>query len=89
MLSRLIPLVFALLFAGGVAARDLQVALGAQDEAVFHAGKLREIVLSRRVDGVYELAFFLTDPGEPGASPLPMVGTDAEIPEYVMVEEAV
>ncbi|MDP2770505.1 MAG: hypothetical protein Q8O81_11805 [Giesbergeria sp.] len=66
-----------------------QLALGAQDEAVFHAGKLREIVLSRRVDGVYELAFFLTDPGEPGASPLPMVGTDAEIPEYVMVEEAV
>ena len=66
-----------------------QLALGAQDEAVFHAGKLREIVLSRRVDGVYELAFFLTDPGELGASPVPVVGTDAEIPEYVMVEEAV
>lgn len=66
-----------------------QLALGAQDEAAFHAGKLREIVLSRRADGVYELAFFLTDPDETGANPAPVAGTDAEIPEYVMVEEAV
>lgn len=34
-----------------------QLALAAQDEERFHAQKLREIVLSRRRDGVYELAF--------------------------------
>ena len=38
-----------------------QLALGAQDEAAFHASKLREIVLSRRPDDVYELAFLLAD----------------------------
>ena len=36
-----------------------QLALGAHDEARFHAQKLREIVLSRRADGIYELAFLL------------------------------
>jgi hypothetical protein len=68
-----------------------QLALGAQDEAAFHARKLREIVLSRRSDGVYELSFLLMDPGEPDAGPAPVsdAGADAEIPEYVMVDEAV
>ena len=66
-----------------------QLALGAQDEAAFHARKLREIVLSRRSDGVYELSFLLMDPGEPDAGPAPVLdaGADAEIPEYVMVDE--
>ena len=36
-----------------------QLALGEHDEARFHAQKLREIVLSRRADGIYELAFLL------------------------------
>ena len=36
-----------------------QLALSAQDEARFHAQKLREIVLARRDDGVYELTFLL------------------------------
>ena len=36
-----------------------QLALGEHDEARFHAQKLREIVLSRRADGAYELAFLL------------------------------
>ena len=68
-----------------------QLALGAQDEAAFHARKLREIVLSRRSDGVYELSFLLMDPGEQeaGVASVPHAGADAEIPEYVMVEEAV
>ncbi len=68
-----------------------QLALGAQDEAAFHARKLREIVLSRRSDGVYELSFLLMDPGEPDAGPAPVLdaGADAEIPEYVMVDESV
>ena len=66
-----------------------QLALGAQDEAAFHARKLREIVLSRGVDGVYGLSFHLADPGEPEVSVVPVPGTDAEIPEYVMVDEAV
>ena len=68
-----------------------QLALGAQDEEAFHVRKLREIVLSRRSDGVYELSFFLMDPGEQetGSMPVSGVGADAEIPEYVMVDEAV
>ena len=68
-----------------------QLALGAQDEAAFHARKLREIVLSRRSDGAYELSFFLMDAGEQetGSMPVSGVGADAEIPEYVMVDEAV
>ena len=68
-----------------------QLALGAQDEAAFHARKLREIVLSRRSDGVYELSFLLMDTGEQaaGSAPVSGVGADAEIPEYVMVDEAV
>ena len=66
-----------------------QLALGAQDEAAFHARKLREIVLSRRLDSVYELSFLLADPDAPEADVVPAPGEDAEIPEYVIVEEAV
>ena len=44
-----------------------QLALAPQDEARFHAQKLREIVLSCRSDGVYELAFALEDL-QPGAA---------------------
>ena len=66
-----------------------QLALGAQYEAAFHAQKLREIVLSRRTDGVYGLSFLLVDPDAPEANVVPAPGECAEIPEYVMVEEAV
>ena len=68
---------------------DFQLALGAQDEAAFHERKLREIVLSRRADGVYGLSFHLADLDEPDAGPVSTLGVDAEIPEYVMVEETV
>lgn len=66
-----------------------QLALGAQDEAAFHERKLREIVLSRRADGVYGLSFHLAGTDEQDAGPVSTPGVDAEIPEYVMVEETV
>lgn len=65
-----------------------QLALRPEDEANFHAHKLREIVLARRPDDVYELAFVLVDPEEPIAFDAAPAATDAEIPEYVMIEEA-
>ncbi len=72
-----------------------QLALAAQDEERFHTQKLREIVLSRRSDGVYELAFMLVSEAEGGNAPA-QKGADAtdaadgamgEIPEYIVVEE--
>ena len=67
-----------------------QLALAAQDEERFHAQKLREIVLSRRRDGVYELAFLLVDAqqGAAGAQEADVDSTAGEIPEYIVVEEA-
>ena len=71
-----------------------QLALAAQDEERFHTQKLREIVLSRRRDGVYELAFLLADDkadGKADGKDAPQVdasaGTTGEIPEYIVVEE--
>lgn len=65
-----------------------QLSLKEQDEALFHQRKLREIVLSGDAGGGYLLSFFLADAeisAEAGAGAAP----DAEIPEYVMVEETV
>ncbi|MBU3738721.1 MAG: hypothetical protein FGM55_07190 [Rhodoferax sp.] len=64
------------------------LALGAVDEAGFRDRKLREIVLARRADQVFELSFTFADPAEDdtelsGAT----AETAGEIPEYVMVEE--
>ena len=67
-----------------------QLALAAQDEERFHAQKLREIVLSRRRDGVYELAFLLADEqadGKDAPQGDASAGTTGEIPEYIVVEE--
>ena len=71
-----------------------QLALAAQDEERFHTQKLREIVLSRRSDGVYELAFMLVSAQEGSdAQAQSPAGADAaesimgEIPEYIVVEE--
>jgi len=69
-----------------------QLALAAQDEERFHTQKLREIVLSRRSDGVFELAFMLVSAQE-SSNVQAHTGTDAvdgaegEIPEYIVVEE--
>lgn len=66
-----------------------QLALRPEDEASFHERKLREIVLSQRADGVYELSFLLGDESD-SASPTPdMSMPDGEIPEYIMVHETV
>lgn len=69
-----------------------QLMLGAQDEEAFHTRKLREIVLARRADGVYELSFLLGDTVPAGASTPPPAdelpdAASGEIPEYIMVEE--
>ena len=69
-----------------------QLSLRPEDEAAFHSCKLREVVLSRRKDGVYQLLFWLMAVEGDGA-PKPADAPDAhrpehgEIPEYVMVEE--
>ena len=64
-----------------------QLALAAQDEERFHAQKLREIVLARRHDGVYELAFLLVNAQEGAAAAQDADSASGEIPEYIMVEE--
>ena len=80
-----------------------QLTLRAEDEQNFHASKLREIVLGRRTDNVYELSFLLapadaTAPVKPAAvAKKPPVATalvaeaneglSGEIPEYIIVEE--
>jgi hypothetical protein len=63
------------------------LALKSADEANFNEKKLREIVLSCRADGVYELSFLFDDEQDKKASELLGLG-NSEVPEYVMVEEA-
>ncbi len=64
------------------------LALQPADEVSFNEKKLLEIVLSRRTDGIFELSFLFSNAQEP-ATAEPVVAASAEIPEYVMVEEAV
>lgn len=76
-----------------------QLSLDAQQEEAFHTQKLREIVLSRRKDGIFQLAFLLVDAttavtkSQMPVRELPAgLAEDAveyagEIPEYVIVEE--
>ena len=63
------------------------LALQPADEANFNEKKLREIALLRAIDGRFELSFLFGDAQE-GAAPEAVAPVDAEIPEYVMVEEA-
>lgn len=63
------------------------LALQPADEANFNQKKLREIALSRRLDGQFELSFLFADGADASVSEVAGT-TDAEIPEYVMVEEA-
>lgn len=65
-----------------------QLVLAAEVEEGFRQKKLREIVLSRRLDGVFELAFTFSDDASEPADGLVDAGS-GEIPEYVMVEETV
>lgn len=65
-----------------------QLALALEAEAEFRDKKLREIVLSRRSDGVFELSFtFLNESEDVGSEPADSGRGD--VPEYVMVEESV
>jgi len=64
------------------------LALKPADEASFNEKKLREIVLSRRLDGLFELSFLLSDDTDKEA-PEAIQPDHAEVPEYVMVEETV
>lgn len=64
------------------------LALQPADEANFNEKKLLEIVLSRRADGIFELSFLFSNEQESTAAE-PVAAASAEIPEYVMVEEAV
>ena len=67
-----------------------QLELREQDEQAFHLRKLREVVLARRADGVFELSFLLAEVGGKDDGPkLVANATLAEIPEYVVVEETV
>jgi hypothetical protein len=63
------------------------LALTPADEANFNEKKLREIILARRADGVFELSFLFSDSAEDDAA-APAAQVSAEVPEYVMVEEA-
>ncbi|CAH1746764.1 conserved protein of unknown function [Thauera humireducens] len=64
-----------------------QLALRPEDEAAFHAQKLREIVLSRQADGGFELSFWFADVEPDNATAAQQMATPDEIPEYLMVEE--
>lgn len=63
------------------------LALGNENATDFANKKLREIVLSRRPDTMFELVFqFGDEPAESGN--YSKLTADTEFPEYVMVEEA-
>ncbi|MES2609852.1 MAG: hypothetical protein V4679_06395 [Pseudomonadota bacterium] len=66
-----------------------ELALRPEDEASFHERKLREIVLSRRTDGVYALSFLLGDGSDAKDAQTEMPMPNGEIPEYIMVHETV
>lgn len=65
-----------------------QLALRPEDETSFHTCKLREIVLARRSDGIYQLSFVLASEQISDETPLSTEAAGGEIPEYIMVEEA-
>lgn len=66
-----------------------QLALRPEDEASFHEQKLREIVLARSASGIYTLSFLLGAEPDSKAAQQDAVASDGEIPEYIMVQEAV
>ena len=62
------------------------LALKPEDETTFNEKKLREIVLSARPDGGFQLSFLFSD-GQQDDATEPAVDSGAEVPEYVMIEE--
>ena len=63
------------------------LALAPEDEASFNQKKLLEVVLSRRPDGLFQLAFLFSEKQDE-EMPEQTVTDGAQVPEYVMVEEA-
>lgn len=63
------------------------LALKPADEAIFNEKKLREIVLTRSTEGLFELSFLFSD-GQEDDAPDSSFPNGADVPEYVMVEEA-
>jgi hypothetical protein len=63
------------------------LALNPADEANFNEKKLREIVMSRSMTGQFQLSFLFSD-GQDEKDADPVGSGNAEVPEYVMVEEA-
>ena len=64
-----------------------RLTLQPEAESAFHSCKLREIVLSRRADGEFELSFSLERQDARQEPRLPAAAE--EFPEYLMVEEQV
>ncbi|MCF8168881.1 MAG: hypothetical protein K9K38_09570 [Rhodoferax sp.] len=62
------------------------LALSPDNEKKFNTEKLREIVLSSRAQGGFELSFLFSD-GQADDAPDAAIPSSAEVPEYVMVEE--
>jgi hypothetical protein len=62
------------------------LALKPEDEATFNEKKLREIVVSARAEGGFQLSFLFSD-GQQDEPTEPAVDSGAEVPEYVMIEE--
>ena len=64
------------------------LALPAEHEQAFHEKKLREVVLSRRPDGVFELLFdFIElDDDEPAAKIAAVPRQRGDIPTYIKLE---
>jgi len=66
------------------------LSLSEADEKNFHENKLREIVLSRKANGEFELRFWFTDAQdeEAGVNAVATLRQNTHIPEYVKVEAA-
>ena len=65
------------------------LALQPDDEASFHEKKLREIVLSRTALGSFELSFLFLASLSGDEVPADKEQESGEIPEYVMIDEAI
>lgn len=61
-----------------------QVMLQPEEEATFHARKLREIVLTRHGEATFELAFWFGDLEDETTAP---AAAGAQIPDYILVQE--
>jgi len=65
------------------------VTLPKEAEVSFHEKKVREIILSRRADGVFQLVFHFTDlesEDEPAGKLAPSLAAQGYLPTYVQLE---